>query len=90
MPKWLIVAEEMVQAEGNPPQRQVKAFPLPGNLDREKALVKLREKASQYKPDSFNGAPRAACRNGDDSFLIVSTNDKWHAPCVLRLHEQVA
>ncbi|MER5567268.1 hypothetical protein ABT083_13830 [Streptomyces goshikiensis] len=89
MPKWLIVVEEMVQAEGTPPQRQVKAFPLPGNLDREKALVKLRERARQHKPDSLKGASRAVCRNGDDSFLIVSTNGKWHAPCVLRLHEQV-
>ena len=89
MPKWLIIAEETVQADGAEPQRLVKVVEQLGTLEREKALVRLRETASRYRPDSLNGAPKSVCRNDEDSFLVVSTNGKWHAPCIIRLREMV-
>ncbi|MFE7314058.1 hypothetical protein ACFU7T_13275 [Streptomyces sp. NPDC057555] len=89
MAKWLIVAEEMAEVEGALAQRRVKTLQPLGELDRTFALKRLRDEAMKYTPEALKGVDTAVCRYGDDAFLIVAKDGKWHVSCVVRLLERL-
>ncbi|MER7468201.1 hypothetical protein [Streptomyces sp. NPDC097981] len=90
MPVWLIVEEETLTADDAASRRQIKVVRrLNGNRTRDEALVELGKLAKSHRPDSLKGTSYIVGRDGDGSFWFLPRSGKAHAPCTLRLMEEI-
>lgn len=88
MPKWLIIEEETVTAEGSPSRRH-QARTVSGNKTREEALVELFKVARNYHSDLLKRGSTVVGRDTDGSFWVFPKNGTPHASCNIRLVEQI-